>query len=108
LAWSAGGDAMGRAAVSAAVVGLAASVLAEALGRLAPPGPSQVVVRYLLGMGVRMGLPLVAVIAVVAQRGPLYQSGAVVFLGLFYLMALAAEIAVSTRSASAVGPLGGK
>jgi hypothetical protein len=78
------------AALLAAAVVLLASAAGTALGELAN-GPSEALVKMLIGMAVRMALPLAACILVQLKGGPLAAAGFVYFVLGFYLVALPVE-----------------
>jgi hypothetical protein len=60
-------------------------------------GPSRALAVTLLGMALRVGLPLVAVIVVAMQNGPLAEGGFVVYVLFFYLVTLVVETWLSLK-----------
>jgi len=59
-------------------------------------GPQRAMVRPVVGMLLRMGVPLAFAIVVYLQGGPLAEAGLVYYLLAFYMIALAVEIWQST------------
>jgi hypothetical protein len=60
-------------------------------------GPQNVLVITVLGMLLRMGLPLVAVVVVTVQGGPLAAGGFVICVLAYYAIALVLETWLSLR-----------
>jgi hypothetical protein len=90
------------AACAAAVMGLA-SIAAE-LACLPFHRPTDVLWASLLGMGVRMAIPLAACMLVYFQRGSLADAGFVYWVMAIYLVVLPAETALSVARAGATLP----
>ena len=83
-----------KAATTAAGLCLLGSSLALAISRRYRE-PDQVLIGFLLGMLVRMGLPLCGGILIQIRCGPLAKAGFLVYLVLFYLVTLAGETILS-------------
>jgi hypothetical protein len=84
----------GTAAALAAVICLTGAVLALTIsGVLARPETA--LASLVLGMALRMGLPLVAALAVHLHGGPLAEAGFLYYLVVFYPITLAVETLLS-------------
>jgi hypothetical protein len=96
VAWFGGGtDSLFAAAVALAVClggGLAALVACELLR-----GPHQVLSRLVLGMLLRMGVPLGIFLIIHQQGGLLVEAGIVYYLVPFYLVMLGVETLMAAR-----------
>ena len=96
LAYALGGGTGLLASAIAAVVCLLAGAGALVVGNLFP-GPQSVAIGALAGMLVRMAAPLLFVVIVYSQGGPLVEAGLVFYLLAYYLITLAAETWMSVR-----------
>ena len=65
-------------------------------------GPEQVVHAVLLGMLLRMALPLVACLIVYQQKGPMAEAGTAYFCLVFYMLSLGVETWTTVGPAAAV------
>ena len=90
------------ASLSAAAVCWAGAGLAMTASRLFR-SPQQALALTAVGMALRMGLPLVAVMVVALQGGPLAQAGFVICILAYYLVALVVETWLTVKLVSMPG-----
>jgi hypothetical protein len=64
------------------------------------------VAAFLAGMSARMGIPLVSAFAIHLHRGPLAEAGLLYYLVVFYLVTLAADVALSLPNGRQPSPAG--
>jgi len=93
--WTVGPSGMWAAVLAAVVVWLA-SAAGTAIGELAS-GPGEALIKMLVGMAIRMALPLATCVVVELSRGPLSAAGFVYFVLGFYLVALPIETVLAVR-----------
>jgi hypothetical protein len=98
-AWQAHGRDGAVASLSAAAVCWAGAGLAMSASRLFRQ-PERALALTAVGMALRMGLPLVAVLVVALQGGPLAQAQFVIYILAYYLVALVVETWLTVKLVS--------
>jgi hypothetical protein len=96
ISWPNYGTAGIAASISAAAVCWIGAALAMWASRLRR-GTQNALAVTLLAMSLRMGLPLVAVVVVAVQRGPLAEGGFVICILAYYAVALVVETWLSLK-----------
>jgi hypothetical protein len=102
LAWMFSGSMGVAASTLAAAICLIGGIVGMSVAAW-PNASTQVITQSLVPMMIRMGIALGACMAISLRRGPLFQSGFVYYLLLFYLLSLGPETALMLRGLKATG-----